>query len=171
MPPKNIKAKKNTKNITKAGKQAAPKSFQVVAFLFFFTALLIFAYEIVRYFFFPAALVPEIFSEYKNPFLLAKIWLFGAALAGGVEILRQKDKALLFGIISGSLLIFIGLTDVLFNIGQGFYSALNFPVVFESIVNLFSLIFGIYSVNFLWDNRHFFVENKNAIPLVKKKKW
>lgn len=173
MPPKSIKGKKNTKDQSKAPaqKEMTSKAFQTLAIFYFFSALLIAAYEVVRHYFFSPDLLPELFTAFKNPFLLAKIWLFVAAVAGGVEMLRKNERGLLFGLLAGSSFLFLGLADLMFNARQGFYSVLNFPVIFESAVNLYSLFFGIYSIMFVWENRGMFLPEKKTLPLVKKKKW
>lgn len=73
-------------------------------------------------------------------------------------MLRRRSWALLFGLLGASALIFLGLMDVTYNINQDMYHRMTPEMVFEALINVWTLGLGALLIPFLWKRRHLFRE-------------
>jgi len=135
---------------------ARPKGFYSIIFLLFLIGLFITAYWTD---FFTSGTVnitaSRDYINFQETFPLADSWAAFAAFLSIVGLLKRKSWGVLFGLISGSSVIMIGLMDVLYNINQGNYKLVpaNSAMNIELFVNLFCLLSGTIIIIFLWRNR------------------
>lgn len=116
----------------------------------------------------------EMFKNFKAPFLLGSIWLIIVSLTAGIQLLVQKEDALVYGILAGSTLVAMGLIQIHFNIMQGVYSKLGLAMGIETFINLAAIIFGGYIITFFWNNREHILEHRDrgpTPPVKRKKRW
>ncbi len=131
-----------------------PGSVKAVAMLLDLTGLITVLYWVL--YFTSGAVQAEtsaIYVAFENSFPAADGWMSLACFLAGAGLLLRRHWGLLFGLSAGSAMIFLGLMDVLFNLEQGMYLALSGEMVFEILINVWTLGFGIFSLWFLWSRR------------------
>src|SRR3954471_8219604 len=79
----------------------------------------------------------ESYYAFENAFPLADAWMVGSGLAGIIGLVRRRSSALLWCIAAGSISIYLGLLDVLFDLENGIYrSADQSAVIVEIAINV-----------------------------------
>lgn len=94
-----------------------------------------------------------VYVGFENAFPLADSYMTLCLFIAAIQLWRGRPSALFWGIAGGSALIFLGLMDVLFNLEQGKYAEGGGPMLAETLINLFSLGFGPYTMLRLWKAR------------------
>lgn len=137
----------------------AGRELQVMAGVLFFTAGMTVLYWVL-YFTTGAvqAETSEVYKAFEDAFPPADMWMSACAVAAGVGLLRRRSWALLFGLLAASALIFLGLMDVTYNINQDMYHRMTPEMVFEALINGWTLGLGALLIPFLWKRRHLFRE-------------
>jgi len=87
---------------------------------------------------------------WERSFPAADLWLAAACLIGAIGLWRRRDWGVLFTLLGGSALIFLGLMDALFFLQNGLYWPLNADVVVEVIIHLWALTFGPFVIAYVW---------------------
>ena len=171
---KNDKAKKKAPVGAKVSPAEVEKRpVKVMAGVFFFTAVASIIYGIV--FFASDLLVWDaevgVFTGFRAAQLLGGIMIIITATVTGVELIRRTDNALLYGLLTGGALLFAGLSNLYFGIANGVFAGVSVAAVVEWITIAYCLIFGLYAVNFAWNNREQYLEPpaQANIPVKKKK--
>ena len=104
------------------------------------------------------------YIEHEQSFPLADAYMVACALTCAVGLIRMRPWALLFGVMAGSGIIFLGLMDTLYSIQQGMFSISAHSdqgaVGFSSSVSVeafvicaICLILGPVTIIYLWRNR------------------
>ena len=94
-----------------------------------------------------------VYLAFERSFPVADGWMALCALIGAIGLWRRKDWGFLFGLLSGSSSIFLGLMDVLFNLNEGNYALGGPEMAIEIAINLTTLSLGTVVIVYLWRNR------------------
>ncbi|MFX1513405.1 MAG: hypothetical protein ACFFCQ_12530, partial [Promethearchaeota archaeon] len=92
------------------------------------------------YFFFPEIVQSSTenwYLTYEDSFPLADIWLGICALLAGSLLFRygtDRNSGPFYAVISGALLIYLGLLDLLFNINNNIFSTIGLEQIIEAII-------------------------------------
>ena len=87
----------------------------------------------------------EWYIKFEKSFPIADMWIVACALLGAAGLLTEQNYGLLFSLLGASSSIFLALTDITFNIQNKLYRLVgeSREMLFEVVINLWSLIFGI----------------------------
>ncbi len=85
---------------------------------------------------------------------------YNASKAGVIELtrsmallIRGRPWGLLFGLLAGSAIIFLGLMDTLYSIQQGIFSDFSAAAAEAFAICAACLILGPFTIGYLWRNR------------------
>jgi hypothetical protein len=95
----------------------------------------------------------DAYLAFERAFPAADAWMAMAAVAAATGLARRRPWAALFGIATGSALVFLGLLDALFNVEQGLYGARSGAMTVETVINLFCLAAGPFFLVYFWRYR------------------
>ena len=90
---------------------------------------------------------------WEMSFPLADGWMAATAILGAVGLWRMRPAGLLFGLVSGGAMVFLGLMDVLFFLQNGLYLPLNSEVAVELFIHIWTAIFGLFAIVYVWTQR------------------
>ena len=90
---------------------------------------------------------------WEMSFPLADGWMALTAILGAMGLWRRRPTGLLFGLVSGSAMVFLGLMDVLFFLENGLYLPLNTEVAVELFIHLWAVAFGLFAITYVWRHR------------------
>lgn len=84
------------------------------------------------------------YIKFQNSFPLADLWMIACAITGAIGLLTEETYGLVFALLSGSSLIFLGLMDVTFNLQNNLYRFVRTSgqMKLEVFLNLWALGFG-----------------------------
>ncbi|WP_131809351.1 hypothetical protein [Mycobacteroides immunogenum] len=77
--------------------------------------------------------------------------LFGVISAVG--LVRNKDWAVLWGLVAAGGILFLGLIDISYNVWNGMYSSFSAAMLAENMINIVCMTLGPFLIYFLWSNR------------------
>jgi len=98
--------------------------------------------------------VTEIVPGYKNWFMsfpLADGWIAAVSALAFVFLLRGDEKASLFGLLTGSSLIFLGLYALLYGINTGLIFNLTTDEIIEIGIKVYCLTVGSFFIVYFWN--------------------
>ena len=98
--------------------------------------------------------VTELVPGYKNWFMsfpLADGWIAVTSLLAFIFLLRGNDKAALFGLLSASGLIFLGLYALLYGINTGLLFILTKDEIIEIGIKIYCLSVGSFFIMYFWN--------------------
>ncbi len=90
------------------------------------------------------------YMVFQKSFVAADLWMSIAFFLSAYFLYRSESIGVLWGIVAGGTFVFLGLMDVLYNIENGMYKHINSGMFFEILINLTSLIFGSFTINYVW---------------------
>jgi hypothetical protein len=90
---------------------------------------------------------------WEMSFPLADGWMAATAILGAVGLWRMRPTGLLFGLVSGSAMVFLGLMDVLFFLQNGLYLPLAGEVAVELFIHIWTAAFGLFVIAYIWAQR------------------
>ena len=90
---------------------------------------------------------------WEMSFPLADAWMAATAILGAVGLWRMRSAGLLFGLVSGGAMVFLGLMDILFFLQNGLYLSLNSEVAVELFIHIWTAIFGLFAIAYVWTRR------------------
>ncbi|MDR5695842.1 MAG: hypothetical protein QN198_05420 [Armatimonadota bacterium] len=132
-----------------------PTAFTVFGAFLILTAVVTVVYWIV--FFTSEGIVQtrtdEVYLAFERAFPLADAWLVVASALAARGLLRADSSGLLWSLLAGSSLIYLGLMDILFNLENGIYTVLSSSVAIEIVINAFCVIFGPVLIAGVWSRR------------------
>jgi len=97
--------------------------------------------------------VAELVPGYKNWFMsfpLADGWIAVLSMLAFIFLLQNNNKAALFGLLTGSSLIFLGLYALLYGINTGLIFNLNMDEIVEIGIKAYCLSIGSFFIVFFW---------------------
>ena len=98
----------------------------------------------------------EIVPGYKNWFMsfpVADLWIAVCAFLSFKYLKSNDDKAILFGLLAGSSLIFLGLYAFLYGINTGLLFILTIDEIIEIGIKIYCLTVGGYLIINFWKAR------------------
>jgi hypothetical protein len=135
---------------------------RTVAVFLFITAALTVVYWLL-FFFVPEAVrssdTPE-YLAFESAFPAADLWMALAALLAGLGLWRLKSSAMLWSLLAGSALIFLGLMDVLYNLENNMYALGGSEMAIEAVINVWCLAFGSFVIWYAWRHRRAFLSKE-----------
>jgi len=90
---------------------------------------------------------------WEMSFPLADLWVALTAILGAVGLWRMRPAGLLFGLVSGGAMVFLGLMDVLFFLENGLYLPLTGEVAVELFIHVWTVAFGLSAITCMWNHR------------------
>jgi hypothetical protein len=93
---------------------------------------------------------------WEMSFPLADGWMAATAILGAVGLWRTRPTGLLFGLVSGGAMVFLGLMDVLFFLQNGLYLPLVGEVAVELFIHVWTAAFGLFVIAYVWARRALF---------------
>ena len=90
---------------------------------------------------------------WEMSFPLADAWMAATAILGAMGLWRMKPSGLLFGLVSGSAMVFLGLMDALFFLQNGLYLPLTGEVAVELFIHVWTVVFGLFAIAYVWGRR------------------
>ena len=98
--------------------------------------------------------VTELVPGYRNWFMsfpLADGWIAAVSLLAFLFLLRGDEKAVLFGLLTGSSLIFLGLYALLYSINTGLLFNLTLDEIIEIGIKIYCLSAGSFFIVYFWN--------------------
>jgi hypothetical protein len=83
-------------------------------------------------------------------FPLPDAWVALTAILGAIGLWRRRPAGLLFGLVSGGALVFLGLIDLLFFLENGLYLPMNAEAAIELLIHLWATGFGLFAIAIIW---------------------
>jgi hypothetical protein len=93
---------------------------------------------------------------WEMSFPLADGWMALTAILGAAGLWRVRPAGLLFGLVSGGAMVFLGLMDVLFFLENGLYFPLTGEVAVELFIHAWTVAFGLSAIACIWSHRALF---------------
>ncbi|MBN1202797.1 MAG: hypothetical protein JXJ20_13175 [Anaerolineae bacterium] len=90
---------------------------------------------------------------WERSFPLADAWMSVTAVLAAVGVWSLRPAGLLWGLICGGALVFLGLMDMLFFVQNGLYVPLNGEVALELAIHAGSILVGLLSIAVIWRHR------------------
>lgn len=90
---------------------------------------------------------------WEMSFPLADAWMALTAILGAVGIWRGRAWGLLFGLVSGGSMVFLGLMDVLYFLQNDLYVPLSAEIGLELAIHAWVILFGVAAIGLLWRQR------------------
>ena len=97
--------------------------------------------------------VTDLVPGYRTWFMsfpLADFWIAAVSLLAFIFLLQNNDKAALFGILTGSSLIFLGLYALLYGINTGLFFILTTDEIMEIGIKIYCLTVGSFFITYFW---------------------
>ena len=133
-----------------------PKGFVILAIILIVFALGVTAFWIE---FFTSGMVAAsedpAYLAHEQSFPAADGYMAICALICAVGLIRQRTWGLLFGLLAGSGIIFLGLMDTLYSIQQGVFSSFTAAAAESFFICALCLILGPITIVYLWRNRNY----------------
>lgn len=95
----------------------------------------------------------EVYLAFESAFPVPDIYLSIVLTIGGLGLLKRKYGGVIFSLMGGGSLIFLGLLDISFNTRQGIYFLSVEEAVLNASINVLCVAFGFYLVRSIWKNR------------------
>lgn len=93
------------------------------------------------------------YVAFQNAFPLADGYMAACFFVAARQLRRQKPGAVAWGIAGGSAMVFLGAMDTLYNLQHGKYRERTPQMALETIVNVWTWVFGPLTMWRLWRNR------------------
>ena len=136
-----------------------PKGFMVLAIILVVFALGVIAFWIT---FFTSGAVSmgdsQAYLEHEQSFPLADGYMAACCLICAVGLFKRRSWALLFGLLAGSGIIFLGLMDTLYSIQQGIFAAFDAAALEAFVICGVCLVLGPATIIYLWRNRSYLLQ-------------
>ena len=95
----------------------------------------------------------DVYLAFERAFPLADAWMTACALAGAVGLWRGRSWGLLYGLLAGLSLVFLGCLDVLFSLNEGNYRIASPAMATEIAIEVACLVGGPVVIAYLWAHR------------------
>ena len=101
----------------------------------------------------PDQRLEEIYLAFEHAFPVPDLWLSVSLIIGAIGLLKVKLFGILFSLTGGASLIFLGLLDISFNTQNGMYLLTVEDAVFNGMINVACLVFGVFLISTIWKTR------------------
>ncbi len=91
------------------------------------------------------------YTVFEHSFVAADLWMCIAFFLSAYFLYNRNPAGVLWGIVAGGTFVFLGLMDMLYNIENGMYKHINSGMFFEILINLTSVVFGGFTINYVWN--------------------
>jgi len=95
----------------------------------------------------------EAWFAWELSFPLADAWVAMTAILGAIGLWYRRPTGLLFGLVSGGAMVFLGLIDLLFFLENGLYLPMNAESAIELLIHLWAMGFGLFAIVTIWRYR------------------
>lgn len=98
--------------------------------------------------------VTDLVPGYRTWFMsfpLADGWIATVSLLAFINLLKNNQKAALFGLLTGSSLIFLGLYALLYGVNTGLLFILTTGEIIEIGIKLYCLTVGSFFIRYFWN--------------------
>ena len=98
--------------------------------------------------------VTDLVPGYRNWFMafpLADSWIAAVSLLAFIFLFQNNDKAALFGLLTGSSLIFLGLNALLYGVNTGLLFILTVDEIIEIVIKIYCLTVGSFFIVYFWN--------------------
>ena len=98
--------------------------------------------------------ITDLVPGYRTWFLsfpLADGWIAIVSLLAFIFLLQNNDKAALFGLLTGSSLIFLGLYALLYGVNTGLLFKLTTDEIIEIGIKVYCLSVGTFFIVYFWN--------------------
>ncbi|MBI5119124.1 hypothetical protein HZA56_21880 [Candidatus Poribacteria bacterium] len=96
------------------------------------------------------------YLEHENSFPAADGYIVICIIVCVIGLLRRRSWGVLFGLMAGSAIIFLGLMDTLYPFQQGVFREFSFGAVETFLICATCLALGPATIIYLWRNRAYF---------------
>ena len=93
------------------------------------------------------------YLEHEQSFPAADGYMAICALICAAGLIRLRPWGLLFGLLAGSAIIFLGLMDTLYSLQQGIFGEFSLAAAEAFVICAVCLILGPATIIYLWRNR------------------
>ena len=90
---------------------------------------------------------------WEMSFPLADGWMATTTILAAVGLWRMRPGGLLFGLVSGGAMVFLGLMDALFFLQNGLYLPLVGEAAVELLIHVWMVTFGLFAIAYVWSRR------------------
>jgi hypothetical protein len=90
---------------------------------------------------------------FERSFPVADAWWSVCTLLAGIQLIRRRRSALLWGLLGASSLIYLAAIDQLHDVVTGLYKHFSFDVAVEVIIDGFALFVGVGFSIWFWRHR------------------
>jgi hypothetical protein len=90
---------------------------------------------------------------WEMSFPLADGWMAATTILAAAGLWRIRSGGLLFGLVSGGAMVFLGLMDALFFLQNGLYLPLVSEAAVELLIHVWMVTFGLFAIAYVWSRR------------------
>ena len=90
---------------------------------------------------------------WERSFPLADAWATLACVLAGIGLWRARPSGLLWSLVAGGALVFLGLMDILFFLQNGLYWPMTGEVALEALIHAWVTGLGLASIAIAWSLR------------------
>lgn len=98
-------------------------------------------------------LVPG-YTDWFMSFPIADLWIALCSALAAIFLLKRDEKGVLFGVLAGSSLIFLGLYGFAYGYNTGLLFRVTVDQIIEIGIKLYCLSAGSFLIAQLWTQRH-----------------
>jgi hypothetical protein len=99
------------------------------------------------------ALRSDAWFAWEVSFPLADGWMAAVTLLGAIGLLRLRSWGVLFSLVSGGAMVFLGLMDILFFLQNDLYLPLTGETAIELGIHVWLVAFGLVLIRYVWRQR------------------
>jgi hypothetical protein len=92
----------------------------------------------------------EAWFAWELSFPLADAWMAVTAILGAVGLWRMRPSGLVFSLVSGGAMVFLGLMDILFFLQNNLYLPLTGELAIELFIHIWVVAFGFFVIAYVW---------------------
>lgn len=93
------------------------------------------------------------YTFYFYAFQIADMWIVLSTITAGFLLLKNSNKALIFGISAGSAMLFFGLNSILYDLITGLFFNFTSEEIIGKIITMLNITVGIFFIIRFWHER------------------